>query len=235
MEYGIILGMLILVGVILKMGLRVKFSSIKTVKEIGYDAKLNELTSQFPNNKEVCKKILYQLDNKDVIIEEKDGKELDASFYMVLNNKIIIADIKNTFTRIQTIAHECIHSIQDRRVLLFNFFYSNIYLLYFLAICILTILKVIKEPMLPLILLLLMGIIYYMVRSLLETEAMSKAPYVAKEYMQKSNLANQEEINIIMENYHKLNKIGIPLVNYQLILNVLIKTIVYCIIAMIIV
>ena len=198
MEYGIILGMLILVGVILKMGLRVKFSSIKTVKEIGYDAKLNELTSQFPNNKEVCKKILDQLDNKDVIIEEKDGKELDASFYMVLSNKIIIADIKNTFTRIQTIAHECIHSIQDRRVLLFNFFYSNIYLLYFLAICILTILKVIKEPMLPLILLLLMGIIYYMVRSLLETEAMSKAPYVAKEYMQKSNLANQEEINIIM-------------------------------------
>lgn len=235
MEYGIILGMLILVGVILKMGLRVKFSSIKTVKEIGYDAKLNELTSQFPNNKEVCKKILDQLDNKDVIIEEKDGKELDASFYMVLNNKIIIADIKNTFTRIQTIAHECIHSIQDRRVLLFNFFYSNIYLLYFLAICILTILKVIKEPMLPLILLLLMGIIYYMVRSLLETEAMSKAPYVAKEYMQKSNLANQEDINIIMENYHKLNKIGIPLVNYQLILNVLIKTIVYCIIAMIMV
>lgn len=235
MEYGIILGMLILVGVILKMGLRVKFSSIKTVKEIGYDAKLNELTSQFPNNKEVCKKILDQLDNKDVIIEEKDGKELDASFYMVLSNKIIIADIKNTFTRIQTIAHECIHSIQDRKILLFNFFYSNVYLLYFLAICVLTILKIIKQPMLPLIFLLLMGIIYYIVRSILETEAMSKAPYVAKEYMQKSNLANQEEINIIMENYHKLNKIGIPLVNYQLILNVLIKTIVYCIIAMIIV
>ena len=45
--------------------------------------------------------------------------------------------MKNSFTRIQTIAHECLHSIQGKNLLIFNFIFSNIYLLYFIVISVL--------------------------------------------------------------------------------------------------
>ena len=35
-----------------------------------------------------------------------------------------IANINKTCTRIQTIAHECVHSIQNRKLLMFNFIFS---------------------------------------------------------------------------------------------------------------
>lgn len=233
MEYLIIIGLIVLTIIVLKIGLNVKLNCIKKVKEIGYDKELNNLTNKFPENKEVCREILKQLGNENVKIEESEQEKGEASFYIAISNKIIIANIKDTFTRIQTIAHECIHSIQNRKTLLFNFIFSNIYLLYFIVIVILTFLKVINKPMIPLIVLILFSLIYYIVRSLLETEAMSKAPYIAKEYMQNSKLATQEEINIIVENYHNLNKIGIPLINFRLILGSLIKIIIYCIIAVV--
>ena len=70
--------------------------------------------------------MLKMLDNKNVKIEE--AKDTGTSLYIAVTNKISIADMKNNYARIQTIAHECIHSCQDRRLLLFNFiFLLNFY------------------------------------------------------------------------------------------------------------
>lgn len=234
MEYIITIIASILTIIILKFALQVKHNYMKKIKEIGYDKGLNDITNLLPGNKLVCEEILNKLGNKDVKIEESQDKENMLSFYSVMSNSIIIANIKDTFTRIQTIAHECLHSVQNRKMLLFNFVFSNIYLLYFGIICVLTIFKVIKQPMYQIVILLLLGIIYYAVRSYLETDAMTRAPYLAKEYIQESNKLSNEDIQKVMQNYEILNKMGIPMTNFSLIVSVLVKVIIYCVIAIVV-
>lgn len=233
MEYIIILVLCIAIILILKIIFKIKIKDLKKIKDIGYDSQLNEITNQLPSNKEVCQQILKDIQNENVTIQINEEKGSKLTYYMVLTNHIIIADIKDTFTRIQTIAHECLHSIQSRKVLLFNFVFSNIYLIYFFIISVLTILKVIKEPMIYTSILILFSFIYYAVRSYLETDAMTKAPYFAKQYIEKQENISNEDLEIIMENYTKINNIGIPMTNFQLISSTLIKIIIYCIIAII--
>lgn len=235
MEYIVIILTNVFLIFILKFAFQVKIKNLKKIKEIGYDKSLNEITDKLPDNKAVCQEILQQLGNNSVLIEESDDKNNKLTYYSVMTNHIIIANIKDTFTRIQTIAHECIHSIQNRRTLLFNFIFSNIYLLYFLIICILTIFKVIKYPMFQIIILILLSTIYYAVRSYLETDAMTKAPYVARKYMEESKKLSKEEIEIVMKNYEELNQIGIPMTNFELMLSVIVKVMIYCVIAIIVV
>lgn len=234
MEYIITIILSILTIIILKFAFCVKQRDMKKIKEIGYDKNLNEITNLLPENKQVCEEILNKLGNKDVKIEESQDENNKTSFYSVMSNSIIIASIKDTFTRIQTIAHECLHSVQNRKILLFNFVFSNIYLLYFFVICGLTIFKVIRQPIYQVIILLLLGIIYYAVRSYLETDAMTKAPYLAKEYMQESGKLSDEQIQKVMQNYEILNKIGIPMTNFSLIVSVLVKVIIYCVIGVLV-
>ena len=233
MEYSIILGICILTIIVVKFAFNVQIKDIKKIKEIGYDKSLNEITNQFPENKEVCETILKQLGNDTVMIETSDDKNNQLSYYSILTNHIIIADIKDTFTRIQTIAHECTHSVQNKTTLIFNFVFSNIYLLYFGVICLLTVFKIIKEPILWTVILIVFSFIYYAIRSYLETDAMTKAPYVAKQYMTNSNQISNEEMDKVMKHYTELNQIGIPMTNFQLMMSVMIKIIIYCIIVVI--
>lgn len=235
MEYIVVILTNVFLIFILKFAFQVKIKNLKKIKEIGYDKSLNKITDKLPDNKAVCQEILQQLGNNSVLIEESDDKNNKLTYYSVMTNHIIIANIKDTFTRIQTIAHECIHSIQNRKTLLFNFIFSNIYLLYFLIICILTIFKVIKYPMFQIIILILLSTIYYAVRSYLETDAMTKAPYVAKQYMEENKRLSKEEIEIVMKNYEALNEMGIPMTNFQLMLSVIVKVMIYCVIAIIVV
>ena len=219
---------------ILKLAFQIKIKNLRKIKEIGYDKSLNAITNKLPDNKAVCEEILHQLGNNTVSIEESEDKNNTLTYYSIMTNHIIIANIKDTFTRIQTIAHECIHSVQDRKTLLFNFIFSNIYLLYFGIICILTIFKVIKFPVLQIVILILLSGIYYAIRSYLETDAMTKAPYVAKQYIEQSGMLSKEEIEVIMRNYESLNKIGISMTNFGLMITTIIKIVIYCVIAMIV-
>lgn len=234
MEYIIILIICIVVILIVKFALNVKIKDLKKVKEIGYNKELNDITNQLPDNKTVCEEILLKLKNKDVTIETSDDKNNKVSYYIAITNHIIIADIKDTFTRIQTIAHECIHSIQNRKTLLFNFIFSNIYILYFGVAIILTLLHIIKNPMIHVFILTILGFTYYIIRSYLEADAMTRAPYVAKQYMQDSNKLSEKQIEKVIENYEIMNRIGIPMTNFNLIISVIVKIMIYCIIAIIV-
>ena len=203
--------------------------SIKKLKDAGKNAKCDEIISKFPNNKKVCEEILKRLDNKTVKIKENNDKT--ASLYIAITNTIFIANISKTYTRIQTIAHECLHSIQSRKLLIFNFIFSNIYILYFIFSILLTIFGVFLNYELQIIILGVLGFFYYVIRSYLETDAMTKAPYLAKEYMEnynkKSNNCTKEEIEEVVNEYEKMNKIGIPATNYILFFNCIVKVIVY--------
>ena len=188
------------------------------------ETKFNKLVEKYPSNIEICKSILKKLNNKDVKIEE--DKNSKTCLYIVQTNKIVIADVKNSYTRIQTLAHECLHSVQNRKILLFNFIYSNIYLLYFFLCTILAVFNKIKNGMLYVSIMLILSYIYYFVRSYLENDAMIKAKYLAKDYMSEKNITEKEEIDNIIESYEKLNNIGIKTVNYQLMFETIIKVII---------
>lgn len=191
------------------------------------EKKFNKLIEGYPSNIEICKYILNKLNNSTVkIVEDKEAK---TSMYIALSDKIIIADVKNSYTRIQTIAHECLHSVQKRKMQVFNFIYSNIYLLYFVIVTILAILNKLQDSMLYIAIMILFSYIYYFVRSYLENDAMIKAKYLAKEFMEEVKISSDEEIDKIIKSYEKLNDIGIKTVNYQLILETLIKVIILAI------
>ena len=207
--------------------------NIKNIKTSINNKKIKELVDKFPENEEICRSILKMIKNENVKIKQNENDKDKTSVYVVLTDTIFIANIKDIHTRIQTIAHECIHSIQSRKMLLFNFFYTNIYNLYFFVAIILTIFRIYKNYYIQIIILLLMGIVFFVVRSYLENDAMIKAKYLANEYMIKynkeNNICTENQINEITQEYDNLNKKGIPTYNFILFLKILSKIIIYLI------
>lgn len=228
MEYGIVIICLTCVIIIL----RILFGSRKKqIEAIAENKKLDELTSKYPDNIDMCKEYLKMLNNETVTIE--DDKQATNSLYIAISNKIIIAGVKDSFTRIQTIAHECLHSIQNRKILLFNFFYSNIYIVYFLLISVLALFQVLAMKMVFLSILIIGGFVYYFVRSYLENDAMIKARFLAKEYMEKKKISSKEEIEGIIHAFDKLNDVGIKTTNFALFLQIALEIIVFCMICLV--
>ena len=166
--------------------------NIKKIKQIGEDKELDKLTQKYPENIEICKWYLKKLKNENVKIEE--DKNSNTTLYLVTNNKIFIADLKESYTRIQTIAHECLHSIQDRKVLIFNFIFSNIYILYFIITSILIIIKKLPNELVFSNILLIISMLYYAIRMFLENDAMTKSEYLAKEYLKEKKILDEEEL-----------------------------------------
>ena len=206
---------------------------IKKSKQMVQNTILDELTNKYPSNIEICKEILKKLNNEKVKVEE--DTQAKASLYIAVSNKILIANVKNSFTRILTIAHECIHSTQNRRILLFNFIYSNIYILYFIITSILAIIKKLPNEMMFFNILILLSFVYYFVRAYLEDDAMIKSIYLAKEYMQeKNNILSNEKIDTIIKEYDIFNDLAIRTTNYMLLCNCMIKVIIFGLILIII-
>ena len=205
--------------------------NMKKIKHIADDKELDEEAKKYPNNIEMCKYYLKKLNNENVKIEE--NTESEASLYIAIADKISIANISNTYTRIQTIAHECLHSIQDRKILMFNFVFSNIYLLYFLIVCILAVFKLLPYKMMFLSIFLILSLIYYVVRIYLENDAMIKARYLAKDYMEEVKVSDKNEIDRLVNGFDKINNVGIKCVNYSFFLNIMIKVLVFSFICII--
>lgn len=221
MEFIVLLIIMMLIYIVLRFMFDV---NIKELKRIGEDRELDELTQKYPENIEMCKWYLKKLNNENVKIEE--DKNSNATLYLVTSNKIFIANLKNSYTRIQTIAHECLHSIQSKKLLWFNFVFSNVYLIYFVVVCVLAIFKILPCKMLFLSILMLLGFVYYAVRTYLENDAMIKARFLAKEYMQEMKISDQKEIDRIVDKYDELNNAGIRITNFKFLSNVLIKNII---------
>ena len=227
MEYVIIILILLIILLIL-----VKIYDFNTRKLKEYveseEKKLNELSNQFPSNIDICKYVLNKLHNNKVKIEE--NKDTQTCLYIAVTDKIIIADVKNSYTRIQTICHECLHSIQNRKILLFNFVYSNLYLLYFVITLILGVFSKVPNKNIFFCLMIIFSYVYYFIRSYLENDAMIKARYLAKEYMEETNILTKNEIKSIIGSYDTVNEMGIKMTNYQLFFKTIIKIIIVAII-----
>lgn len=206
----------------------------KLNKKLVENEELNNIAKKFPKNVEICKSILKKLNNENVTIEEDDDAK--DCLYIVVTNKIVIAGTQTNFTRIQTIAHECIHSIQDKRIQMSNFIISNICILYFIATIMLCIFGIIPDSikMLILTIYILLGFFSFIIRAYLENDAMIKAEYIAKEYMEELNISSKEEREKLVDGFKQINNNGIKGVNFSLMLSILMKTIVLAFVLLVI-
>ena len=229
MNLLIISGLILIILIALKAILNIDMITLKGMTQ---RKDLDELTNKFPENIEICKKICAMIGNTKVKIEEDNSSK--TSLYLVVTNKISIANLKDSFTRIQTIAHECIHSMQDKRILWANFILSNIYLIYLVLAILLTIFGVFKDYMLQVEILTVLGFTCYFLRSYLEDDAMIKARYLAREYMKIEKILKPDEMQEILGNYDIINKIGVKAMNYKLLISALLKVLIYAIIAYIV-
>jgi hypothetical protein len=223
MDYIIIMLFLIIILVIIAIVYEVNLNKLKQFA-ISEEGKFNKIADKYPSNIEICEIMLKKLKNDKVKVEE--DKNAKTSLYIAITDKILIADVKNSYTRIQTIAHECLHSVQSRKILLFNFIYSNIYLLYFFIVTILALFNKLQNGMLYLSIMLILSYTYYFIRSYLENDAMIKAKFLAKEYMEEINISSKEEVNSIVDSFNKLNNTGIKITNFQLMFETIIKVII---------
>ena len=171
------------------------------------------------------------MNNEKVRIQE--DKEANNCLYIAVLDKILIANMRDSFTRIQTIAHECLHSVQDRRILLFNFIFSCFYVTMFYISSILAILKLIQNKMIFICTYIILSYVYFFIRSYLENDAMIKARFLAKEYMEDERVSNKNEIEKIVSEYDKLNNIGIKTVNFSLFTNTVYRIIILALIFLI--
>ena len=120
--------------------------------------------------------------------------------------------------------------MQDRKILWSNFIISNIYLIYWIVAIVLTICGVYTNIILQGFILLIISFVYYTVKSYLETDAMIKARYLARTYMITEKILKPEEIEEVVGQYDVLNKIGVKMVNYNLIFTSLLRILLYLIV-----
>ena len=196
--------------------------NIKKLNKIAIDKELNKISEKYPDNMEICKEILKKMENEKTQI-----------LYIALQDKIYLGNMHGSFTRIQTIAHECLHSIQDRKVLIFNFIFSNIYILYFIISSILIIIKKLPNELVFSNILLIISMLYYAIRMFLENDAMTKSEYLAKEYLKEKKIVDEEEVKKIGKGLEELNKGAIIATNSSLFIKIMLKVAVFNLLALI--
>ena len=228
MESIVVIALILFMIILFKIVFKIDLKKVEPLKE---NKELQKLTDKFPENVQIAKEILKMLGNETVKI--KEAKNTQTSLYIAATDTISIADMKENYARIQTIAHECMHSVQDRRLLLFNFIFSNINILYLLTIIVLTIIGVIQNTALQIIILTMLAIIKFAVRGFLEIDAMTKSKYTAKQYMESKNILTKEEITKIIEKYDEINKLGIPFTVVHILTSSLLGILIYAIISII--
>lgn len=228
MEPIVVIALILFSIVLFKFIFKINIKKAEPLKE---NKELQKLTDKFPENVQVAKEMLKMLGNEKVKIQE--AKDTKTSLYIAITDTISIADMKDNYARIQTIAHECMHSVQDRRLLLFNFIFSNINILYWLTVTILTIVGVIQNTSIQMFILILMAIIKFAVRGFLEIDAMTKSKYMAKEYMESKNILTKKEISSILEKYDEINNLGVPFTIVHILTGSFLSILIYAIISII--
>ena len=226
MQLIIIISVISIIVIQIMMGI-----NAKKLKKIALDENLNKIAEKYPSNEEICKTILKEINNTEIKIEE--SKNSEATIYLALQNKIIIGDTHKSFTRIQTMAHECLHSIQNRRMLIFNFVFSNIYLLFYFVSIVFLVLKKVTDKMLLANIFLILSFIYYVVKIYLENDAMIRAEYLAKEYMEEQKISTQEEIEKMVIGFKNINRQCIKGTNANIFIKIMIKLIIFSVLALI--
>jgi len=153
--------------------------------EMSFDEELSSVLSKLPENKIVCEEILKELNSK-VDVEYNPYEEAKGSFYNHRKNKIVVRKDKDlgNISRIVHIAHECVHTTQKRNYLNMNFIFSNIQILFFLMLIVIRFFNVSSNVIEPLLFVqILVVIMTFFVKIVIESDACYRAVGVAEEYL----------------------------------------------------
>lgn len=216
--------------ILLKIFLNINLKAIKSFGKRN-TTNLDNISLTFPSDEEMGKAILSKLNNNDVKI--KIEPEYESCLYTIFNNTITIGKFKKDYMKIQTIAHECVHSCQNKITLWSNFIFSNIYIIYFYIILILAFLNKLPFANVHTIILIFLGIVQYTIRFSLENEAMIKARYIAKEYIEENRILEDDEKKKLITEYDEVNSIGITFMNFHLISKNILKDLIYALVVLI--
>ena len=106
--------------------------------------------------------------------------------------------------------------------------------MYFAVITILALFNKLPNASSYAIVLVMMSILLFFVRSYIETDAMIRARFLAEVYMKsKRELISEENIDLIVENYDKINDFGVKLYNFKLLFDYLLKVVIFCVVSMV--
>ncbi len=147
--------------------------------------------NKLPSNLEVCNSILKKLNNNSTKIIEMSA--IKGNYYSFINDTIYISNVSKNASdenRVIVIAHECIHSIQNKVVQLANTVISNLYLMLLLVTIILLFFKI--DIIFILFPVMLLNIV---VREYLELNAVTKSKDVFLDYI-KEYLSEEEIFNL---------------------------------------
>ena len=195
------------------------FISNKKVEstEVIHDEVVSSIVKRIGDNENLAKEILNYVENNTTKVEKNEDEKIKASFYNCNTDKITI---KNTTdledcSRLIHISHECIHSIQDKKLLKVHFILSNIQILYFLGIFI----YFFYNNNLDLRLDLLLGQVFifiatFFMKIVLESDATYRGPELAFRYL--SDKVEEKSLNEFRKNIQeKLYKI-VPITYFGL-------------------
>lgn len=217
--------------ILLKNFLNINLKSIKGLEK-RESTDLDSVSLTFPDDEQMCKDILKKLNNTSNV-KIKVDEEYNSCVYTIFDNTITIGKFKKDYMKVQTIAHECVHSCQNKRTLWANFIFTNICLIYFWLILILEIFSKLPYANIHTIILIFLGIVQYIIRFSLENEAMIKARFIAKEYIEENRILEEEEKNKLLAEYDEVNNIGITFMNFHLISKNIVKDLIYALIVLI--
>lgn len=156
------------------------------------DSKVAQITEKLPENEILCKQILNVIGNNTTkVVIDKDIKN---SYYVYLNDTIYISNSQNTqsdYSRLCLIAHECIHSMQNKKTQLFNFIFSNVEIVTFIVFIIL--LFVLHHNIFLILIYFMICVISILLRGYLETNAVINAPKLTTKYLESVKEKNNIE------------------------------------------
>lgn len=152
-----------------------------------YDEVVSGVVEKIGDNEQIAKEILKFIGNTSTTVEKNEDEKIKASFYNGNNDKITIKDTKDLkeCSRIVHIAHECIHSVQDKKIVKASFILSNIQILYFLGIFIYFFYNKNSDTRFALLLVqVFIFIMTFFVKIVLESDASYRGPELAFSYLE---------------------------------------------------
>ena len=155
---------------------------------------ISPILKKIGNNENIASEILKYIGNSTTKVERNEDPKTKSSFYNGNTDKIIIknTDDLEDCSRVIHIAHECIHSIQDKKLVKAHFILSNIQILYFLGIFIYFFYNRNIELRLTLLLVqLFIFILTFFIKVTLESDATYRAPNLAFEYLAEKVNSNE--------------------------------------------
>jgi len=180
-----------------------------SIVEVIHNEEISPILKEIGDNEVIAKEILSNLNNTHTSVEKNKDDKIKASFYNCNVDKILIKDTKDLedLSRVVHIAHECVHSIQDKKIQKMHFIISNIQILYFLAIFIYFFYN--KNVEVRFTLLLIQIFIFFstfFVKVVLESDATYRAVLVSLEYLHDKLEEKQLKTfkQIVEENLYKL-------------------------------